>query len=273
MSLNIDARLGAQKQWNARACGELPGEKQSVPYFDAVAADRYRQQPWMHDYFRFGDFSGKHVLEIGIGQGTDMMEFAKAGAICHGVDITENHLKLTALNATLRGYEVDLHEADATRLPFADNSMDCVYSFGVLHHIPEIEQVMREIHRVLKPGGTVMIALYHRWSAFHLFWKILANGLRNGWLFTKGYSGLLATIEMGADGVTVKPYVRLFSKAGVRRLMSMFATRDLSVKQLNEDHFWPSFVGRALRRRLVSLEDKLGWYVVFKGIKPTEADG
>jgi len=124
-----------------------------------------------------------------------MMEFAKAGAICHGVDITENHLKLTALNATLRGYEVDLHEADATRLPFADNSMDCVYSFGVLHHIPEIEQVMREIHRVLKPGGTVMIALYHRWSAFHLFCKILANGLRNGWLFTKG----------GGDGSGTQP--------------------------------------------------------------------
>lgn len=266
--LDEEARRGAQKQWNARACGELPGDKQSVAYFDAVARDRYQQQPWMHEYFRYERFAGKHVLEIGIGQGTDMMQFAQAGAICHGVDITENHLKLTALNATLRGVEVDLHEADATRLPFADNSIDCVYSFGVLHHIPEIDQVVREIHRVLKPGGQVMIALYYKWSAFHIFCKLLANGLRNGWLFTKGYSGLLATIEMGADGIQVKPYVRLFSKREVGRLMRDFVQEDLSVHQLFESHFWPAFVGRVVRDRLSRLEPRLGWYVSFLGSKP-----
>lgn len=42
MTVDVDARLGAQKQWNARAYGELPGEKQSVAYFEAVAANRYR---------------------------------------------------------------------------------------------------------------------------------------------------------------------------------------------------------------------------------------
>lgn len=269
--MHNDARIEAQKQWNARACGELPGDKQSVDYFDAVARDRYRQQPWMHDYFRYERFAGKHVLEIGIGQGTDMMQFAQAGAICHGVDITENHLKLTALNATLRGIPVDLHDHDATRLPFPDNSMDCVYSFGVLHHIPEIEQVIGEIHRVLKPGGRVMIALYYRWSAFHLFWKLLANGIRNGWLFTKGYDGLLATIEMGADGVNRKPFVRLYSKAEVRRLMKVFELNDLSIHQLHEDHFWPPFIGRLLRNRLERLEPRMGWYVTYQGLKPHPA--
>lgn len=270
--LDSNARLGAQKQWNARACGELPGDKQSIDYFDAVARDRYRQQPWMHEYFRYERFAGQHVLEIGIGQGTDMMQFAQAGAICHGVDITQNHLKLTALNATLRGIEVDLHEADATRLPFADNSLDCVYSFGVLHHIPEIDQVVREIHRVLKPGGKVMIALYHKWSAFHLFWKLLANGLRNGWLFTKGYQGLLATIEKGADGVQVKPYVRLFSRRELQALMRDFHQEDVSVHQLHEDHFWPSVIGRIVRKKLKQLEPKLGWYVTYQGTK-TSRDG
>lgn len=265
-----NARIEAQKQWNAQACGELPGDKQSIDYFDAVARDRYRQQPWMHDYFKYERFAGQHVLEIGIGQGTDMMQFAKEGAICHGVDITQNHLKLTALNATLRGYKIDLHEIDATKLPFADNSIDCVYSFGVLHHIPEIDQVVKEIHRVLKPGGRVMIALYYKWSAFHLFWKILANGIRNGWLFTKGYRGLLATIELGADGVSIKPYVRLFSKSEVRNLMKQFVLVDLSVHQLHEDHFWPPFLARFLRKHLKQLEQHMGWYVTYQGCKPKE---
>lgn len=266
--VEMDARLHAQRQWNTTACGELPGEKQSLEYFDSVARSRFEQQPWMHDYFRYERFAGRHVLEIGIGQGTDMMQFATRGAICHGVDITDNHLALTAMNASLRGIDVDLHKVDATQLPFADGTLDCVYSFGVLHHIPEIDKVMKEIHRVLKPGGRVMIALYYKWSAFHLFCKLLANGLAHGWLFSKGYRGLLATIEQGADGVDIKPYVRLFSQREVRRLMADFHQDDLSVHQLHEDHFWPPFVGRAMRSNLRTLESRMGWYVAYQGTKP-----
>ncbi|MCK2167709.1 class I SAM-dependent methyltransferase [Thalassospira xiamenensis] len=265
--MHDNARLEAQKHWNAVACGELEGNKNSIEYFDAVAFERYKQQPWMHDYFCYDKFDGQHILEIGIGQGTDMMQFAINGAICHGVDITENHLKLTKINASLRGFNVDLREVDATRLPFEDNSIDCVYSFGVLHHIPEINQVVEEIHRVLKPGGRVMIALYYKWSAFHIFSKIFANGLRNGWLFTKGYAGLLSTIELGADGVQVKPYVRLFSKSEVRKLMMNFKQEDISIHQLKADHFWPSFVGRVAAPWINKLEGRMGWYVTFQGTK------
>ena len=260
------ARIEARKQWNARACGELPGDKVSIDYFDAVEQDRHRQQPWMYDYFGYERFAGQHVLEIGTGQGTDLMRFAKAGAICHGVDITQNHLELTAANATLRGIEVDLHEADATCLPFADNSMDCVYSFGVLHHIPEINKVIGEIYRILKPGGVVMIACYHKWSVSHLFW--LLKGLCNGELFTKGYDGLLATIEKGADGVTVKPYVRLFSKSEIRCLMKAFVPDDLSIHQV---YFGQSFIGRVLWNCLKRLEQHIGWYVTYQGHKPKES--
>lgn len=269
--MNNFARLEAQKQWNSRACGELPGDKQSVDYFDAVAQDRYRQQPWMHDYFRYERFAGQHVLEIGIGQGTDMMQFAKAGAICHGVDITQNHLKLTALNATLRGFEVDLHEADAVNLPFADNSIDCVYSFGVLHHIPEIEHVISEIRRVLKPGGQVMIALYYKWSAFHIFKCLIMNGLYRGWLFKKGYDGLLSTIETGADGVNIKPYVKLYTKKSVRNVMRGFSSEDISIHQFHLSHLIPSALAERLTffdKLLRPLDGWLGWYVTFKGYKP-----
>jgi ubiquinone/menaquinone biosynthesis C-methylase UbiE len=269
------ARLEAQKQWNARACGELPGDKQSLAYFEAVARDRYIQQPWMHNYFRFQRFSGRDVLEIGIGQGTDMMQFAKSGARCHGVDITENHLKLTARNATVRGYDVDLQEIDATTLPFPDESIDCVYSFGVLHHIPEIEKVISEIRRVLKPNGRVMIALYNQNSAFYWFKCLLMNGLCRGWLFTKGHDGLLATIETGADGVNIKPYVKLYTKKSVRELMEAFDMEDVSVHQLYLSHFMPSAVAKRLgflENLIKPFESRLGWYVAYQGVKPSVVD-
>ena len=264
--MQTEARLEAQKQWNATACGELEGDKDTRDYFLRVEQDRYRQQGWAPGYFGFNRFAGKKVLEIGVGQGTDLMQFAKAGAQCYGVDITDNHLALTRRNFELRGRQVDLRRADATQLPFPDGYFDCVYSFGVLHHIPEIEKVLAETHRVLKPGGEVMVALYHKWSAFHIFCKLLANGLRNRWLFSKGYDGLLATIEKGADGIRVKPYVKLYDQEEVNRLMAPFSIEDVSVHQLEAGR-----LGIILRRCMGGFVDRLepffGWYITCKGKK------
>lgn len=269
------ARSGARDQWNARACGELEGTKDSVEYFDRVAAERYAQQSWQHEYFDFGGFRDKNVLEIGIGQGTDLLQFGLRGARCHGVDITDNHIELTRRNFALRGIEVDIRKVDATAIPFPDGYFDVVYSFGVIHHIPEAQQVLAEVRRVLKPGGVFYVAMYYRWSAFHLFTKLLFDGLFRGWLFSKGYGGLLATIESGADGVKVKPYVKLYSRRTLRKLLSGLELRDISVRQLEPDHFspllrWlvPGFVAR-------KLDHLLGWYVVAEArrIDLPEADG
>ena len=165
---NID-RIHAKKQWNNLACGELNGDKETLGYFLNVEFERYKQQYWQKEYFQFSKFNKKNVLEIGIGQGTDLMQFARSGAYCHGVDITDNHIQLTKKNFNLQNKKVKIYKSDATELPFEDNSLDCVYSFGVLHHIQNADNVSQEIFRVLKPGGCVMVALYYKWSAFHIF--------------------------------------------------------------------------------------------------------
>jgi len=266
--LDTSARQHASQQWNSRACGELEGDKNSANYFIRVENDRYSQQPWQQSYFRFDAFAGQRVLEIGVGQGTDLIQFARSGAVCSGLDITENHLQLTERNFALQGHKVALYRADATRLPFPDGSLDCVYSFGVIHHIPEADEVVAEILRVLRPGGKVMAAFYYKWSAFHLFTKLLCHGVRCGWLWSKGYAGLLATIEDGADGVTVKPFVKLYSKRAIRRLFSQFEVEDVSVHQLIADHFYPASLGRALSPVVQKLTGIMGWYVVCVARKP-----
>jgi ubiquinone/menaquinone biosynthesis C-methylase UbiE len=258
------ARTEAAKQWNARACGELEGTKESREYFSRVEADRYSRQPWQKDYFRFQEFAQKKVLEIGIGQGSDLLQFGRAGAECHGVDITDNHIKLTTMNFELNRIPVDIRKSDATALPFADATFDCVYSFGVIHHIPEAERVLAEVRRVLKPGGMLMLALYYKWSAFHLFSKIFANGILRGWLVTKGYDGVLATIEEGADGRKIKPYVKLYSKKEMSMLVSAFKVRDLSVHQLEAAHFSKIFKWLVPSFLIRKLDHRMGWYVTCK---------
>lgn len=262
------ARAEAQKQWNALACGELDGDKTTAEYYDAVERERFAQQAWTRSYFRYDQFAGKKVLEIGVGQGTDLMQFAKAGADCHGIDITHNHLSLTQMNFDVHGKTVDLREADATKIPFPDNYFDCVYSFGVVHHIPEIEEVLAEAKRVLKPGGILMIAVYHKWSGFHLVSQLL-RGVVTGRLFRLGYDGLVATVETGADGVERKPYVRLYSLPGVRTLLRRagFEARDASVHQFYAEHMIPDRLVKRLNNPL-PLSGLLGWYVAAKAVKP-----
>src|SRR5205807_1888770 len=70
----------------------------------------------------------------------------------------------TRRRCELAGFAPDLHVADAENLPFAENSFDVVYSYGVMHHSPDTAKCLREAWRVLKPDSEARIMLYHHVS-------------------------------------------------------------------------------------------------------------
>jgi len=255
------ARENAVRQWSDHPCGAVAGDEHTLDYFLEVERLRYEAQPWQRPLFRFDDFAERRVLEIGVGLGTDLVQFAKTGALCHGVDITDRHLELTARNFALRGLPVDLRRCDATRIEHPDASFDVVYSFGVIHHVPDAPAVVREIERVLKPGGRCLVALYHKGSFFHLY-MVLVRGLLLGRLFRLGYDGLMATVEAGADGVRTKPYVKVYSRREVRALFSAFRVNRIAVRHVEIGRFKDRLVGRLVAPLLRALEPLLGWYVV-----------
>ncbi len=115
---DIVAREHAVRQWSANPCGAVTGDEASLDYFLEVERNRYDQQPWQRARFRFDQYAGERVLEIGVGLGTDLVQFAKAGAVCHGIDITDRHLELTARNFALRGLPVELKKCDAARIDY-----------------------------------------------------------------------------------------------------------------------------------------------------------
>ena len=260
------AREQAVKQWSANPCGAVAGDERSLEYFLAVERGRYAQQPWQRACVRFEEYTGKRFLEIGVGHGTDLVQFAKAGAACHGIDITDRHLELTARNFALRGLPVALKQCDAARIEYPDAYFDLVYSFGVIHHIPDASSVLTEIRRVLKPGGRCLIALYRRYSLFHLY-MIVVPGLLRGRLLRLGYAGLLATIEGGADGVSVKPYVKLYRRREAVELLAGLELEEASVHHLELGRFRASLAGRLLAPLLGLLEPWLGWYLVCRAVR------
>lgn len=123
--------------------------------------ERYETFPWLSEAAEFRKHSGERVLEIGCGSGCDLLQFAKYGAIATGVDIGERHLELARERV---GGLADVQRASACKLPFADHSFDYVYSHGVLHHIDRPELAVRELLRVLRPGGRFNVHVYALWS-------------------------------------------------------------------------------------------------------------
>ncbi|HLZ41059.1 MAG TPA: class I SAM-dependent methyltransferase [Candidatus Sulfotelmatobacter sp.] len=145
--------------WNADPCGTryLEGKDD----FDAHARARYALEPYIFDFAQFRTARGLKVLEIGVGMGADYLEWLKAGAHATGVDLSPASIERARRRCNLAGFEPDLREADAEHLPFADESFDIVYSYGVMHHSPNTAQCVNEAWRVLKPGGQARIMLYH----------------------------------------------------------------------------------------------------------------
>lgn len=267
MSLDIEKER-ARDQWTKNPCGFLADAGYPEPaYFDKVDASRYDDYaPWMRDVFEFERFADKDVLELGFGQGTDLAQYARAGARVAGVDLSPKHFEI----AQTRFREVEkvvprLVIGDAEALPFADESFDHIHSFGVLHHSPDLPRSLREARRVLRPGGTMMIGLYYRWSAFHLFSKILTQGLVQRELFRKGYRWVMATVEVG--GGDTLPLVRTYSKRQARRLFRDFEDLSLSVHHLDACHFGV-LARRVSPERARELESRLGWYLIIKARKP-----
>lgn len=102
--------------------------------------------------------AGRDALEVGCGTGLILARVAREARVARGVDLSPGMLA----RARARGLEVA--EASATALPFADASFDVTYSFKVLAHVPAWERCLAEMLRVTRPGGHLIFDIYNRRS-------------------------------------------------------------------------------------------------------------
>ncbi len=222
MNERDDEQLKQQvrEYWNAHPCGtqftELkPGSRE---FFAETERYRYEAQPFMRKAMEFDAFKGKRLLEIGCGLGTDLLQFAKGGAEVTGVDLTTASIDLVKKRFALYGLPVRAQVGDAERLPFSDASFDVVYSFGVLHHTPNTRKTIDEVYRVLKPGGRIIIMLYHRHSIHvalgALIYRISKRIRRTGHTLVEDW----VRIYDGDDN----PLGKAYSRSEIRSMFSRF---------------------------------------------------
>jgi SAM-dependent methyltransferase len=158
--------------WSAHPCGDhivggLHGEfaDDYERFFAAYDAWRYHQEGHIPACLDRFDFRDKRVLEIGLGQGAESEQLIRRGARWSGLDLTQESVERVRARLELRALpHDDLRHGSALDIPWPDGSFDIVFSHGVLHHIPDIQTAQAEIHRVLRPSGTLVAMLYGRRS-------------------------------------------------------------------------------------------------------------
>jgi ubiquinone/menaquinone biosynthesis C-methylase UbiE len=186
-------------------------EKASEAYFSEIETKRYRWHYHLVDLFRSLQGSHGRLLEVGSGIGVDSIQLARCGFDVTAVDLTQSAIDIARQFAERRGVSIDFRLGNAEGLDFPDESFDAVYSFGVLHHTPDIEQAVAEVRRVLRPRGTAYVMLYHRDSLVNLVHKVLR-----------------LPYESPRDRKDHCPVVYTFSRRAASRLFGQFS--DVSVR-------------------------------------------
>src|SRR5262249_20072317 len=126
-------------------------------FFRAVEEHRYQLEPAIQEMAQFDSWGDRDVIEAGCGIASDGINFARSGARYSGVDFSPTAISLASHRFELEGRDAAaLIHGSITDLPVADSTHDLVYSNGVIHHIPDTEIAIAEMHRVLRPGGKAL---------------------------------------------------------------------------------------------------------------------
>jgi ubiquinone/menaquinone biosynthesis C-methylase UbiE len=257
-----------QKQWNNDAAGShyvKDASPNTLEWFKEVESYRYQQYaPWMHEVMEFSKHSGKKLLELGGGIGTDLSQFARHGALTTDLDLSAGHLSHARENFKQRGLTGEFIHHDAERLPFDDNTFDIVYSNGVIHHTPNTRGVVDEIRRVLRPGGKAIVMVYSE-NSLH-YWRNLvwAIGVKEEALRSQSMGEIMSRSVERSDNAAARPLVKVYTPARLRNLFEGFEDISIVRRQMVSAEK-PRLLAAV---PLTTLEKIMGWNLIIKARKP-----
>ena len=206
----------------------------SLQWFNDLAKARYSTYyEYIPKVAEFNCHSGEKVLEVGVGIGTDLVQYAVGGAEVYGVDLGEDQIRLTELNFAVHDLKFkELKVANAEDLPYPDGFFDVVYSFGVLHHTTDTKRAINEVNRVLKHDGQAIIMLYARgWK--HYIKRCLIQGLVKRKYFKYGRSWQ-AVYNDASEVNGGSPQTGVYTYAQVEEMFRHFPTVEIKKMRLGE---------------------------------------
>ena len=219
-----------------------------------VTEQRYFVQPHIENFVDFPHWKGKRVLEIGCGIGTDTLKFVRAGAKVDALDFSYESVSLANDRIRAEGFQ-SFPYSDVAKFYWSNaesymplEKYDLIYSFGVLHHTPCPEVILKKAWTRLLGDGELRIMLYAKWSIKHLF-------------------GIQPEAQAGC------PLVRWYSKREARKLLESCGFEVVSIEKT---HIFPWRISDYREHRFVKafpwnitpkwlfrwLESKLGHHLL-----------
>jgi len=159
--------------WNERPCNikHSPKEIGTKEYFEEVTARKYLVEPHIIHFANFPKYKNKRVLEVGCGIGTAAQSFIENGAIYTGIDLSDKSVEIANKRMEVFNIKGNIFQGNIEKINEINGTeYDLVYSFGVLHHTPDIKKSIENIHKMLKPGGEFKMMLYAKqsWKYFEI---------------------------------------------------------------------------------------------------------
>jgi len=206
---------------------------------------------------------GASVLDVGCGDAGALIAFAEQGATCAGIECFDTSLERGKLRAADHGVEVDLRKGVAESIPFPDASFDLVMLDNVLEHVTDRPLTLREVRRVLKPGGLLYMvtpkpfSIYSLWNDPHydLAGLVLMPRRMQIWYFEKVRGGGKGTYDVGV--IPTRRKIRhLLDEAGFRITVS---PRELWINYLRDRVSRPDEVRAGIKRKMSQYITSRSW--------------
>lgn len=226
---NMELKHQIKHYWQDKQPNKWYSDRQKYQsdreYYEAIEKKKYEYfYPHIKLMAEFDQHKNEKILEVGIGMGIDLLQYAKNGAVCYGIDLTEGAIEETKKLFQAFSLNADLQVMDAETLQFEDNTFDLVCSFGVLHHTPNTQKAINEIFRVLKPKGKAIILLYSKsWQHYAIMVGIA--GIIGLELLKMSMQEL---INKYSEAYGFSPLTKLYSKKEIKQMFSSFKDVEIS---------------------------------------------
>lgn len=137
--------------------------------FAAWRERRLHQEDYQQEHLAsvravIGSPAGRRVLDLGAGMGGFAVALARQGALVTALEYNGSYCAIVRLRGRRYGLQMPVVQAAGEALPLADGSFDLVCSWDVLEHVQEPSAVLREVQRVLRPGGAALLTAINRWA-------------------------------------------------------------------------------------------------------------
>lgn len=251
-------RVQAFWEANPLSGAAIPFEPGTPEFFREHERLRLESEPaeLQHRLYEWDRHAGKRLLDIGCGTGYVAALYARGQAVVTAVDIAERSVELTRKRLAQLGLHATVRTANAEALPFPDASFDLVSSFGVLHHTPDTAKALREVHRVLVPGGRALLMFYNRDSFAYRVLFPLKRRLQPAW------RGKSAQDQVNAVDGMENPLGQVFSRRDLISMMPGFGGFEFNTWELFFRH-----AGRIPRPLREFLAAHWGWFLYVKANK------